>query len=163
MRNGKKQVWARIPKRSQSLSFLPFPALSHASLWSAHAEPGGQLLSLSLRQPPRRPASDTQTSTKSRFRVTCPLFSSFPRAGGGCPEEGRPGSGVPGLDSARLPPGDVDRRGIPALPRPPTAWPAAAQSPGRWAPAAPDTGSLARSLTHHSDRGHHGGSGGGSG
>lgn len=60
-----------------------------------------------------------------------------------------------GLDSNRLPPGDAGHCGIPALPRPPVVWPAAAQSPGRWAPAAPDTGLVACSFTHHGDRGHH--------
>lgn len=50
----------------------------------------------------------------------------------------------------------------PAPPRPPGAWLAAPQSPGRWDPAAPHTGSLACSFTHHGDRGHHGGSDGSS-
>ncbi|KAM5317944.1 uncharacterized protein AAES06_018023 [Glossophaga mutica] len=34
------------------------------------------------------------------------------------------------------------------------------QSPGRWAPAEQNIGSLAGSFTHHGDRGHHGGGSG---
>lgn len=64
----------------------------HASPWSAYAEPGGRQRSPPSPGPrPRRPAPNTWRSTKSRFRVTWPVFSSLPRAGWGRARRGERG------------------------------------------------------------------------
>lgn len=148
MRKRRKQIWDRIPRRAQTVTLLPSSAVSHASLSSAHAEPGSKLLYLPV--PSSNPADSRQTqkSTKSRFRVTCPLCPSLPRTG-----RGR-GGRAPwvwergGLDS------DRPRPGTQPLPDPRPSW-----APVAWPlQCSPQAGglrprrTLARSLAVHSPR-----------
>lgn len=149
-------MWDISLRRSQSPSCPPSPSLTPPD-GLLTLNPAGRCCPAAT--PPTR-APDARRSTKSRFRVTCPLCPSLPRASWGARKKGAASLRNRGLDSNRLPPRDAGHCGIPALPRPPVVWPAAAQSPGRWARAAPDTGSVACSFTHHGDRGHHGGDGG---
>lgn len=101
------------------------------------------------RQHSRRPVPDTQKSTESRFRVTCPLCPSQTRRGGGRAEEGRRGPGKPGgPDSARLRPGgpplrDPSPSSAPGGSGPPQCSPRA----GGLRPRRTLARSLARSLT----------------
>lgn len=142
-------------------TLLPALALSHASPQAAHAEPG------SRRPHPSRPGSAPADPRGARRNQQS--HASESRAHGAPPRRGgaggarREGAGGPGSREAPTAAASSrgDRRcGAPPRPRPPGARPAAVQSPGRWARAAQDAGSLAGSFTHHGDRGHHGGGGG---
>lgn len=164
MRKGREQTGNKTPRRSQLRSRSP-PLL--CGLLTQSRRPCIRPLPLPGGHPanPRQTHGDQQ-SHASESRARCFPPSREPAAGARRRGAGVWGAG--GRDRAASRRGDAGGRRIPAFPRtpppprrrPPAAWPAAAQSPGRWAPAAPDTGPLARSHTHHSDRGHHGGGGG---
>lgn len=147
MRSGRKQVWPGFPRGPSHPPALPrplprLPVVCPRRTWRPAAVAS---LSLAATPPTRVGHTDINKVTLPSHVPTVFLPPPGGRGlrGGGAPRV--PGAGP--LTAPASPPEDANRRGIPALPRPPTAWPAAAQSPGRWAPAAPDTGSLARSLT----------------
>lgn len=90
------------------------------------------------------PAPDAQRSTKSRFRVTCALFSAVPRAGG-ARGRGAAGPAAGAVPAPAAPPEAAGRRRAPAPSRPQRRGPSqrCSRAGGLWPPGTP-----ARSPAH---------------
>lgn len=148
MRKGRERNGKKTPRRSQPRSRSP-PLLCGLPMQSRRPAAVPFLSQAGHPADPRQTHGDQQ-SHASESRARC-----FPPSRGPAGGARRRGAGVwdaGGRDRAASRRGAAGGRRIPAFPRPhpappPAAWPAEAQSPGRWAPAAPDTGSLAHTLT----------------